>query len=44
MVTQLKVIAVSIENYEKLRDLGKTGDSFNDVITGLLAELKGQKK
>lgn len=29
-------IVVSSENYEKLKDLGRAGDSFNDVITELL--------
>jgi len=32
----LKLIAVSPENYQSLKDLGKAGDSFNDVITKLL--------
>lgn len=33
---KLRNIAVSQENYEKLRDLGKTADSFNDIVTKLL--------
>lgn len=32
----LKLIAVSPENYQSLKDLGKAGDSSNDVITKLL--------
>ena len=32
----LKHIVVSRENYEKLKKLGNTGDSFNDVITRIL--------
>jgi predicted CopG family antitoxin len=32
----LKTIAVSLENYENLKNLGKAGDSFNDVITNLI--------
>ena len=35
----LKQIAVSEENYQKLKDLGKAGDSFNDVITKILIEV-----
>ena len=38
---QLKHITVSVENYEKLRDLGKTSDSFNDVVSRLLEERRG---
>jgi hypothetical protein len=32
----LKLIAVSTENYFLLKKLGQTSDSFNDVITELL--------
>ena len=35
----LKQIAISEENYQKLKDLGKAGDSFNDVITKILIEV-----
>jgi len=35
----LKQIAVSEENYQKLKDLGRAGDSFNDVITKILIEV-----
>ena len=41
---QLKHITVSVENYEKLRDLGKTADSFNDVVTKLLEQNSGSDK
>ena len=34
----LKQIAISKQNYEALKKLGGAGDSFNDVITGLLKE------
>lgn len=34
----LKQIAISEENYQKLKDLGRAGDSFNDVITKILIE------
>ena len=33
---RLKHIAISQENYDKLKRLGFAGDSFNDVITSLL--------
>jgi predicted CopG family antitoxin len=35
-MTQLKHITVSQQVYQKLRDLGKTGDSFNDVLMQIL--------
>jgi predicted CopG family antitoxin len=34
--TLLKLIAVSQENYQTLKQLGCAGDSFNDVLTKLL--------
>jgi predicted CopG family antitoxin len=33
---QLRTIAISIDNYQVLKNLGKAGDSFNDVITNLI--------
>ena len=33
---KLKSIAISPENYEALRNFGKTGMSFNDVISELI--------
>ena len=33
-----KLIGVSFENYEALKNLGRAGDSFNDVVTMLLKE------
>jgi|RhiMetdeSRZDD1v2_1073273.scaffolds.fasta_scaffold1805163_2 predicted CopG family antitoxin len=38
--TSLKLIAVTIENYRILKDLGGAGDSFNDVISRLLRSQK----
>jgi hypothetical protein len=37
--TELKMIAVSKENYFILKGLGGAGDSFNDVVTELLKEV-----
>jgi len=37
------MIAVSEENYLALRSRGHFGDSFDDVITGLLKENNMQK-
>jgi predicted CopG family antitoxin len=31
-----KTIAVSIANYQFLKNMGRAGDSFNDVITYLV--------
>jgi predicted CopG family antitoxin len=33
---RLKTIAVSTDNYQILKNMGKAGDSFNDVITQLV--------
>lgn len=35
----LKHITISELNYEKLRNLGKTGESFNDVLSRLLKNI-----
>ena len=40
---KLTTIAVTWENYRALKELGRTGDSFNDVISKLLAEEKPLK-
>jgi len=40
----LKIIAISKTNYEKLRDLGKTADSFNDVINNIFTKMESQEK
>jgi predicted CopG family antitoxin len=34
----MTTIAISNENYLILKKLGQTGDSFNDVLTRILAE------
>jgi len=36
MQKNLTTISISKSNYEILKNLGKTGDSFNDVLTRLL--------
>lgn len=40
--TRLKLIAVTQENYVRLKELGNAADSFNDVITKLFKERKGE--
>jgi predicted CopG family antitoxin len=40
----LKQIAVSPENYLVLKSLGSAGDSFNDVITGVLKKITKQQE
>jgi predicted CopG family antitoxin len=35
----LKHITVTEENYQHLKNLGKAGDSFNDVITKILNKI-----
>ena len=36
---KLKQIAISNENYDRLKQLGHAGDSFNDVITDVLKRI-----
>jgi predicted CopG family antitoxin len=38
--TQFKQILIDLDNYNALKELGKTGDSFNDVIGSLLNRFK----
>ncbi len=38
--TQFKQILVDLDNYNALKELGKAGDSFNDVIGSLLNRFK----
>jgi len=33
--TKLRVIAISVENYQRLKRFGQAGDSFNDALTNL---------
>jgi hypothetical protein len=40
---KFKMIAVDESNYEALRDLGRTPESFNDVITKLLMRVKNKE-
>ncbi|HET9807219.1 MAG TPA: antitoxin VapB family protein [Nitrososphaeraceae archaeon] len=40
-MAKLKHITVNQEIYQKLKNLGKAGDSFNDVLTKILAEKEG---
>jgi predicted CopG family antitoxin len=39
---KLKLIAIDEQNYEELRMLGHTRDSFNDVLTKLLQQKSKQ--
>jgi predicted CopG family antitoxin len=41
-MTKLKHITVNQKVYQKLKDLGKTGDSFNDVLTRILLSIDQQ--
>jgi hypothetical protein len=40
---KFKMIAVDESNYEAHRDLGRTPESFNDVITKLLTRVKNKQ-
>jgi predicted CopG family antitoxin len=37
--TYLKSIAVSERNYQTLKNLGRAGDSLNDVVTDLIKKM-----
>jgi predicted CopG family antitoxin len=37
---RLKHIVIDEDNYAALKELGKAGDSFNDVLTEILAKTK----
>jgi hypothetical protein len=39
-ITPFKQVLVDIDNYSALKDLGKTGDLFNNVIRDLLIKAK----
>jgi predicted CopG family antitoxin len=43
MSAKLKTIAVDEMNYQALQNLGKTGMSFNDVLTEVLREVGARK-
>lgn len=38
--TKLKTIVLSEQNYEKLKILGYASESFNDVVSRLLEQVK----
>lgn len=42
-MNSFKNITISLENYLHLKRLGQTADSFNDVLTNLLAGTQGDK-
>lgn len=39
-----KQILIDSDNYNALKEMGKTGDSFNHVITMLIKSFKGVKE
>ena len=39
---EMKTIVVSKKNYDKLKELGFATESFNTVISRLLAKLEGE--
>jgi predicted CopG family antitoxin len=43
LMPKLKHITVNQEVYQKLKNLGKAGDSFNDVITKILRIIEEKK-
>jgi len=42
-LNKLTTISISRSNYQILKNLGKTGDSFNDVLTEILEKAKKSK-
>ncbi len=43
-MSKLKHITVNQEIYEKLKNLGRAGDSFNDVLVKILTHQQGVLK
>lgn len=41
---KFKHIIITEDNYEKLKEHGKAGDSFNDVLTRILANIQTYKQ
>jgi predicted CopG family antitoxin len=39
MSTKFRNIVISERNYNVLKDMGRAGESFNDVLTSVLKEL-----
>jgi predicted CopG family antitoxin len=44
MSGKYRQVALSPENYKALKDLGKMGDTFDEVVTRLLRERKKRKR
>jgi predicted CopG family antitoxin len=44
MSSNLKLIAISIKNYENLKKYGDFQDSFDDVITKILKKINEEKE
>lgn len=44
MVEKLKTIKIKEETHKRLAELGKKGDSFDDLINMLIDSLKKNKK
>jgi predicted CopG family antitoxin len=42
--SKLKLIAVDESNYYALKNLGRAGDSFNDVVSQLLKRTSGDQR
>ena len=40
---RLKHIVIDEDNYRALKELGRTGDSFNDVLTNILRKVNVQQ-
>ena len=43
-LNKMKNIAVNYTVYQKLKDLGRAGDSFNDVLIKILSQEQLQKE
>jgi hypothetical protein len=40
--SKLTTVTIREDNYQRLRNLGKTGDTFNDVLTRVLDQVEGK--
>jgi hypothetical protein len=44
LMNRLTTITIRQNNYERLRNLGKTGETFNDVLTTILDQVEATTK
>lgn len=43
-MNKLTTITIRQNNYERLKNLGKTGETFNDVLSRVLDQIEGKQR